>query len=1563
MSKQKGKRHLAGWVALILLVSSFTANAGALASEKSKPVSNPPQWASDALERWNSAGIIQGYEDGSMRPDRQIRAIEFAVMMNRLFGFQEPAGEETAGQSGKEAWYAKDLSLALQEGYLQLPETGETGKSAEAELTRGEAARSLGRLFGLGEDGPVKPGVFGDVASLDQETQRAIAALASGGYINGYPDGSFKPNRTITRAEMAVILDRLLAAYISESGSKTIGTISGNALLNRADTVLRQGTVSGNLYLTEGIGSGKAGLDRVNVQGILFVRGGVKNVEIKDSNMTKLVVLQAKGAGNSGSLPVITISGQIGELHLSGPAEIVLADGAQVGKVIVSERANASSIKGTGMIASLKIEAQSLMINGKAFNKGEYTDVKVEASSGTQPPVATTPGSSSGGSGSGGGNSGGGGSNSPWTLVWSDEFNGTSLDRSKWTFDLTNGESVGNPGWGNNELEYYTDRPENVKVEDGNLVITAIKEQQKYEGYDYTSARVKTKGLFSKKYGKFEIRAKAPGGKGLWPAIWMLPEQDVYGTWAASGEIDIMEGWGSDTGKIGGTLHYGGQWPRNMYTGKEYRFANGSTTEDYHVYGLEWEPGEIRWYVDGLLYATQNDWFSISEGQPANNAYPAPFDEAFHLLMNLAVGGNFDGNPTADTAFPAQMKVDYVRVYELTGRAYREPVPPSLPKEDYAAGSIEPLPDGNLMRNGDFTKHNEAPGVPQIDGVDNTDYWNLYTGEGGVGSLAIEQIDGHNFAKVTISQGGNQPYSVQPLGIVSLAKGRNYKLSFDAKSEGQRSMSVKLTGGSSRGFAVYSQALQADLGSQLKHYEVTFQMKQDSDAAARIEFNMGMNTLPVWIGNVRLEELDSIEFDHDVPKLPLGDGNHVYNGTFDQGETSRLSYWHVLTRDGAKAAASVDPSERKFNLAIAAGGSGKSSIQLLQRGISLIQGLEYELSFEGKASTGRTIEVELADANGNTYDKREITLGTSTSVQKALLNMQAPSDEQAQLIFHLGGEKGTLQLDNIKLVRTTEYFEPDTVFYPLVNGDFTDELAPWQFVAPEGGGAGRAEQNNGQAKVHVDNSGSLPHSVLFFQEGLPLSKGLTYIVEFDASSSLARQMKATVENSSYAARWADTVQLSSEMKHFSYEFKAPADEAVGLKFLLGKIGSQITDAHEITIDNVRLMVKGARVLEAPALKADSTNNAPGSDIVLSFRDNETWRNAVTSVTVNGLQITGYTIAAGSISLPASSFPAPGNYEIIVAAAGYANAKVTQTILSGDGNLVVNGDFAAGESAWTSWTGDGGSFDVSADQGYAALTINATGPNNWSNQFYQEGIPMQAGKTYELSFKAWSTEARDITVEFSNTTGGQAVFTPTATESTYSATFTVGTNAPLKLNFLIGKGQSHFAVPHILYLDDIVIKEVAGPAGGDLQNGSFTGTTDPWQLYTSDGSNAVMSIVGDELSVDFANYDGWNPWSTQVYQDRLKLESGKTYTLSFEARSTLDGKPFAVELINPSGGKPFEKSGLTLSATDQTWTYEFTHSGPDEQNAKLVFLLGSQNVDGSAFTPHQILLDNVILAEK
>ena len=272
-----------------------------------------------------------------------------------------------------------------------------------------------------------------------------------------------------------------------------------------------------------------------------------------------------------------------------------------------------------------------------------------------------------------------------WKLVWNDEFEGDRVDLTKWDFEIGNGffdyqNHVWIPGWGNEELQYYTREPENVSVKDGLLTVRAVKESLHECGY--TSARLKTRKcdgtvLFSKLYGRVEFRAKVPWGKGLWPALWMLPVDDKYGGWAASGEIDLMEIVGEKPHEVLNSIHFGSVYPKRSLDTHVHKLPNGSMVSDWHVYTVEWEPGEIRFYVDSVHTSTQSFWWSCSKtkngaGVEAKkdadlNAWPAPFDQAFYLIMNVAVGGNFPGAPNPDTQFPAELVVDYVRVYDKVG--------------------------------------------------------------------------------------------------------------------------------------------------------------------------------------------------------------------------------------------------------------------------------------------------------------------------------------------------------------------------------------------------------------------------------------------------------------------------------------------------------------------------------------------------------------------------------------------------------------------------------------------------------------------------------------------------------------------------------------------------------------------------------------------------------------------------------------------------------------------------------------------------------------------------------
>jgi beta-glucanase (GH16 family) len=238
-----------------------------------------------------------------------------------------------------------------------------------------------------------------------------------------------------------------------------------------------------------------------------------------------------------------------------------------------------------------------------------------------------------------------------------DNANEQGVDITKWAFQTGDGSQYGIPGWGNNEAQYY--REENAFVEDGLLNIQLINEA--YGEKNYTSARLWTNNIFSQTYGRFEARIKLPIGDGLWPAFWLLPDNTTYGTWAANGEIDIMEARGRLPGEASGAIHYGGQWPNNVYSSETYTFPSSQTINDFHIYAIEWTENKIQWFVNDQLYYETSDWYS------ENGDYPAPFNTEFYIILNLAVGGIFDGNILPDPAIfnmPVLMQVDYVKVFQ-----------------------------------------------------------------------------------------------------------------------------------------------------------------------------------------------------------------------------------------------------------------------------------------------------------------------------------------------------------------------------------------------------------------------------------------------------------------------------------------------------------------------------------------------------------------------------------------------------------------------------------------------------------------------------------------------------------------------------------------------------------------------------------------------------------------------------------------------------------------------------------------------------------------------------------
>jgi len=1164
-----------------------------------------------------------------------------------------------------------------------------------------------------------------------------------------------------------------------------------------------------------------------------------------------------------------------------------------------------------------------------------------------------------------------------WTMVWSDEFEGkgknldtNGLDLSKWGYQNGTGAEFGIDGWGNNEQEYYS--KDNIQVKNGKLVITP--KLKTFGGKKYTSGRLWTSNTFTKKYGRFEARIKLPAGNGFWPAFWMMPKDDAYGGWAASGELDIMEAKGRLLQEVGGTLHYGGTWPNNKYSGASYTFDAGQSITDFHNYAIEWEPGEIRWYVDDKLYQTQKNWNTYGTDGEEKLAFPAPFDQSFYIILNLAVGGNFDGGREPDASVfdsNPKMEVDYVRVYELTGRPYKTPTDPQI--------AIEPLPEGARVADSTgnlvYDVNYEQGIMDNREGLDANfgNGWNLIYNQqfGGAATAVTDAVDGGILAKINVTSVGTQPYSVQLEQLTTLGKGRWYEFSFDAKADKNRTLNAKLGGGPDRGWTAYSDSYTFELTNQLQSYKKVFQMTANSDIKTRIEFNCATTSGPVWIGNVRLVEIAPPLVDYNASKeaLPIS-GNLVYNGTFDRYTVDRLAYWNLTLNSRASAYMLVPEVSRELNVNMCRPGGQASDITVEQRGIRLYQNNQYTLTFHARVARDRSISVKLLSKDGTTtFAEKDFNLTRIPSTFELSFTMANPTDLEAKLAFMLGGNKSDVYIDNVKLVnKTIDY--TGVALYPLKNGTFDYDYLSWATIL-DSGGAAAFSTVNGEAKIDITNIGQNPWSVMLIQGGLPFTKGIEYTLSFRAKASVNRNMSVVLENSSYTRAFdSNALQLTADWKTFNFAIKPSVNENLELKYLMGKVDDTAV-VGEVYIDDVILQVLNPPVLQAPMIIADATDNKVGNVIDISFHDNEQWRTAIKTVKINGQVIAAdkYTVAAGNINFVKDNFTEASNYTILVQADGYDDTSVEQTITANDNKIIQNGTFDLNTEGWSTYKGDGSNAAISAENGELKVDFsNYDGWFRWSTQVNQEGLRLEAQKTYLLKFDVSSSLAKNILVQIDKSTGGNHFVAPeialTTEKQTFTYEFTMAeTDANAKLNFLLGSNNvsGENFVKHSIYLDNISIEEKSvNPPSGDsiVQNGTFDTDIIPW-TYWSDGGISVVAVDG-EANINLTGF-GIDPWSVQFAQGGFAFEPNVIYHLTFKAKASI-ARSFGVD-IEGAGFLRYMDKVDNLTTEMQTYSFDFTVT--KSETTKLNFFFGNTGSDITEemrSTLHVIYIDDVIITK-
>lgn len=496
----------------------------------------------------------------------------------------------------------------------------------------------------------------------------------------------------------------------------------------------------------------------------------------------------------------------------------------------------------------------------------------------------------------------------------------------------------------------------------------------------YTSGRISTQNLKTFTYGRFEVRAKVPNGQGYLPAFWLMAnDENVYGQWPRCGEIDCMEVMGQDTNKLYGTIHYGNPHAESQGT---YTIKDGekSFSDDFHTFTCDWEPGKITWYVDGIKYHEESNWHSTTEGQ-GTLTYPAPFDQPFYIILNLAVGGSWVGNPNEETSFVNNpFVVDYVRVYQKD--SYDENV--TRPEVKFEPTN-EPDESGNYIKNSTFAEAEDL--------TDDTN-WKFITALDGAATAEIKD----NSMVIKTEKAGTVDYSVQLVQAnVPFEKGATYEVSFDAQASENRKMNVDVKA-PDRGYQSYMKTLVPELTTEMKHFSTQFVMKADSDVNGRLEFNMGnAGSGDIVLKNVVVRKTAEPDPNAKEEKTILANGSCIYNGSFQEGK-NHLGYWDI-TPEGADIKVTGLSDGRRLVT------EGKS-VTISQSDLAFKEGTAYALSFDAYAQNGATV---VATVGGNTY-KVNVEAGNEKKDYVVKIPATAKfTDKTVSLKI-----EGAISLDNVK---------------------------------------------------------------------------------------------------------------------------------------------------------------------------------------------------------------------------------------------------------------------------------------------------------------------------------------------------------------------------------------------------------------------------------------------------------------------------------------------------------------------------------------------------------------------
>lgn len=660
----------------------------------------------------------------------------------------------------------------------------------------------------------------------------------------------------------------------------------------------------------------------------------------------------------------------------------------------------------------------------------------------------------------------------------------------------------------------------------------------------YTSGRISTQNLKTFTYGRFEVRAKVPNGQGYLPAFWLMAnDENVYGQWPRCGEIDCMEVMGQDTNKLYGTIHYGNPHAESQGT---YTIKDGekSFSDDFHTFTCDWEPGKITWYVDGKKYHEESNWHSTTEGQ-GTLTYPAPFDQPFYIILNLAVGGSWVGNPNEETSFVNNpFVVDYVRVYQKD--SYDENV--TRPEVKFEPTN-EPDESGNYIKNSTFAEAEDL--------TDDTN-WKFITALDGAATAEIKD----NSMVIKTEKAGTVDYSVQLVQAnVPFEKGATYEVSFDAQASENRKMNVDVKA-PDRGYQSYMKTMVPELTTEMKHFSTQFVMKADSDVNGRLEFNMGnAGSGDIVLQNVVVKKTAEPDPNAKEEKTILANGSCIYNGSFQEGK-NHLGYWDI-TPEGADIKVTGLSDGRRLVT------EGKS-VTISQSDLAFKEGTAYALSFDAYAQNGATV---VATVGGNTY-KVNVEAGNEKKDYVVKIPATAKfTDKTVSLKI-----EGAISLDNVKMVEDAK----------IKNGSFNDSLSGYEVYVDSAAKATvvvDSLKENNALDVTVDDTGADDWRIQIKQNNVLLEKGKKYKLSYEAKSTIDRKIRVVMQGGAalgwpvYSEHSDDQdandgiVTLTSEYQKFTEEFimTEETDAKAFLSICLGNVDGQITDQHRIVIDNISLV--------------------------------------------------------------------------------------------------------------------------------------------------------------------------------------------------------------------------------------------------------------------------------------------------------------------------------------------------------------------------------------------------------